>query len=193
MVQIDLSQRRLDGKIGVITGGSSGIGLATAQRFVDEGAFVFIIGSRQSEINSAVKEIGINVTGIPGDVSNLNDLDRLYETVRQQKGQIDVLFANAGLWEFAPLGTITEADFEKTFSVNVKGASVYSTKGAPIISERWFDHFEPFNRSIQRSRRIECLSCYQGCYTIVCAFMDRRFETSQDPGQRHQSWSHRHT
>src|SRR3954462_3546593 len=92
---------KLDRKIAVITGGSSGIGLATAQRFVDEGAYVFITGRRQSELDAAVEQIGKNnVTGVQGDVSNLEDLDRLYATVKQQKGRIDVLFANAGIGEF---------------------------------------------------------------------------------------------
>src|SRR5207245_5555460 len=95
MTQTELIPKRLDGKIAVITGGNSGIGLATAKRFVDEGAYVFITGRRQSELNNAVKQIGTNVTGVQRDVSNLADLDRLYDTVKQQKGQIDILFANA--------------------------------------------------------------------------------------------------
>jgi NAD(P)-dependent dehydrogenase (short-subunit alcohol dehydrogenase family) len=92
-----------EGKVAVITGGNSGIGLATAQRLVAEGAYVFITGRRQSELDAAVKLIGKNVTAVQGDVSNLADLDRLYATVKQQKGRIDILFANAGLGEFAPL------------------------------------------------------------------------------------------
>src|ERR1700674_2940465 len=119
MTQTELITKRLDGKIAVITGGNSGIGLATAQRFVAEGAYVFITGRRQSELDAAVRQIGKNVTGVQSDVSNLADLDRLYSTVKQQKGRINVLFANAGLGEFAPLGAITEANFDKTFSVNV--------------------------------------------------------------------------
>src|SRR5205823_14732340 len=121
MAQTESSQKRLDGKIGVVTGGNSGIGLATAQRFVEEGAFIFITGRRQSALDTAVKQIGNNVRGVQGDVSNLDDLDRLYDTVKQQKGRIDVLLANAGVPpEFAQLGTITESNFDKTFSVNVK-------------------------------------------------------------------------
>src|SRR5881398_3464725 len=113
---------RLKDKVAVITGGNSGMGLATAQRFVAEGAYVFITGRRQSELDAAVKQIGKNnVTGIQGDVSNLEDLDRLYATIKQQKGRIDVLFANAGIGEFAPLGEISEAHFDKTFGINVKG------------------------------------------------------------------------
>src|SRR5215469_12340170 len=104
MSQTELITKRLDGKIAVITGGNSGIGLATAQRFVAEGAYVFITGRRQNELDAAVRQIGENVTGVQGDVSNLTDLDRLFETVKQEKGRLDILFANAGGVEFAPLG-----------------------------------------------------------------------------------------
>lgn len=106
---------KLDGKVAVITGGSSGIGLATAERFVAEGAYVFITGRRQNELDAAVKQIGKNVTGVQGDVANLADLDRLYATVKQQKGQVDIVFANAGRGEFAALGSITEEHFDRTF------------------------------------------------------------------------------
>jgi NAD(P)-dependent dehydrogenase (short-subunit alcohol dehydrogenase family) len=121
LTQTELIPKRLHGKIAVITGGNSGIGLATAQRFVQEGAYVFITGRRQSELDKAVKQIGKNVTGLQGDVSNLADRDRLYETVKQQKDRIDVLFANAGTIEVAPLGSITESHFDKIFNINVKG------------------------------------------------------------------------
>ena len=114
--------KKLEGKVAVITGGNSGIGLATAQRFVSDGAYVFITGRRQSELDAAVKQIGKNnVSGVQGDVSNLADLDRLYATVKEQKGHIDILFANAGVGELVPLEAITEAHFDKTFNINVKG------------------------------------------------------------------------
>src|SRR6478736_5193543 len=107
---------KLEGKVAVITGGNSGIGFATAQRFVSDGAYVFITGRRQSELDAAVKQIGKNnTTGVQGDVSNLADLDRLYATVKEQKGHIDILFANAGVGQRAPLGTITEAQFDEIF------------------------------------------------------------------------------
>src|SRR5258705_7691666 len=105
---------KLEGKVAVITGGNSGIGLATAQRFAAEGAHVFITGRRQGELDAAVRDIGKNATGVQGDVSKLADLDRLYATVKQQQGHIDVLFANAGGGELAPLGAISEAHFENT-------------------------------------------------------------------------------
>jgi NAD(P)-dependent dehydrogenase (short-subunit alcohol dehydrogenase family) len=135
MTQTELITKRLDGKIAVITGGNSGIGLATAQRFVAEGAYVFITGRRQSELDAAVRQIGKNVTGVQSDVSNLADLDRLYSTVKQQKGRINVLFANAGLGEFAPLGAITEANFDKTFSVNVRGLLFTVQKALPLFQD----------------------------------------------------------
>src|SRR5207249_12129085 len=117
------------------TGGNSGIGLATAQLFGEEGAFVFITGRRQMELDTAVHRIGRSVTGVQGDVSNLEDLDRLYDTVKQQKGRIDVLFANAGLWEFLPLESITEAHFDKTFGVNVKGLLFTVQKALPLFQD----------------------------------------------------------
>jgi NAD(P)-dependent dehydrogenase (short-subunit alcohol dehydrogenase family) len=132
--------KRLEGKVAVITGGSSGIGLATAQRFVEEGAYVFITGRRQSQLDQAVKQIGKNnnnnnVTGVQRDVSNLADLDRLYATVKEQKGHIDILFANAGFDEFAPLGAITESHFDKIFSVNVKGLLFTVQKALPLFQD----------------------------------------------------------
>lgn len=112
---------RLEGRIALVTGGNSGIGLATAQRFAKEGAFVFITGRRQAELDAAVKLIGPNAMGVQGDVSNLSDLDRLFATIKERKGRLDVLFANAGVAEFARLGEITETHFDRIFSINVKG------------------------------------------------------------------------
>ena len=134
MIQTELTTKRL-GKIAVITGGNSGIGLATAQEFVQEGACIFITGRRQSELDKAVKQIGRNVIGVQGDVSNLADLDRLYETVKQQKGRIDVLFANAGAADVAPLGSITESHFDKIFNVNVKGLLFTVQKALPLFRD----------------------------------------------------------
>jgi NAD(P)-dependent dehydrogenase (short-subunit alcohol dehydrogenase family) len=123
-----------EGKVAVITGGNSGIGLATAQRLVAEGAYVFITGRRQPELASAVKLIGKNVTAVQGDVSNLADLDRLYAKVKQQKGRVDILFANAGLGEMAPLGAITEAGYDRTFNANVKGLLFTVQKALPLMT-----------------------------------------------------------
>jgi NAD(P)-dependent dehydrogenase (short-subunit alcohol dehydrogenase family) len=142
---------KLEGKVAVITGGNSGIGLAIAQRFATEGAYIFITGRRQSELDAAVKQIGKNnnnVTGVQGDVSNLADLDRLYATVKEQKGHIDILFANAGVGELVPLGAITEAHFDKTFRINVKGAFIYRAKSTSANSGRRFNNFERFDQCI---------------------------------------------
>jgi NAD(P)-dependent dehydrogenase (short-subunit alcohol dehydrogenase family) len=125
---------KLQGKVAVITGGTEGIGLATAELFVKEGAFVFITGRRQKELDEAVKAIGTNVSGVQGDVAKLADLDRLYETVKP-KGRIDIVFANAGVAEFAPLGSITEEHFDKLFDINVKGTFFTVQKALPLLSD----------------------------------------------------------
>src|SRR5277367_5965138 len=126
---------RLDGKVAIVTGGNSGIGLATAQRFVAEGAYVFITGRRQAELDAAVKTIGKNVTGVQGDVAKLADLDKLYDVVKKEKGRVDILFANAGGGEFAPLGSITEEHFDKTFNSNVKGLLFTVQKALPLMKD----------------------------------------------------------
>src|ERR1700686_4036347 len=126
--------KKLQGKVAVITGGTTGIGLAAAKLFVREGAYVFITGRRQKELDEAVEAIGGNVTGIQGDVTKLADLDRLYETVKA-KGQIDVVFANAGVAEIAPLGSITEEHFDKLFDINVKGTLFTVQKALPLMND----------------------------------------------------------
>ena len=126
---------KLEGKVAVITGGNSGIGLATAKRFVAEGAYIFITGRRQAELDAAVKKIGENVAGVQGDVAKLADLDRLYATVKAKKGRIDILFANAGIGELAPLGAITEEHFDKTFNTNVKGLLFTVQKALPLLPD----------------------------------------------------------
>lgn len=110
---------KLEDKVAVITGADSGIGLATAKRFVDEGAYVFITGRREAELSTAVKEIGRNVTAVRGDVAKLADLDKLYDIVRRTTGRVDIVFANAGVAEIAPLGEITEEHFQRIFDINV--------------------------------------------------------------------------
>ena len=112
--------RKLENKVAVITGGNSGIGLATAKRFVAEGAYVFVTGRRQVELDAAVKDIGDNITGVQGDVVKLADLDRLYATVKAKKGRIDILFANAGISSMAPLGEINEQNYDSIFDCDVK-------------------------------------------------------------------------
>src|SRR6202047_3812191 len=124
---------KLEGKIALVTGGNSGIGLATAKRFVAEGAYVFITGRRQQELDAAVKEIGNNVTGVEGDVARLADLDKLYAAVKAKTGRIDILFANSSIAELAPLGEITEEDFDRMFNINVKGLLFTVQKALPLI------------------------------------------------------------
>ena len=127
--------KKLEGKIAVITGGSSGIGFATAKLFVDEGAYVFITGRRQKELDEAVKAIGSNVSGVQGDVAKLADLDRLYETVAEEKGRIDIVFANAGVGEFVPFGSVTEEHFDKLFNINVRGTLFTVQKALPLLND----------------------------------------------------------
>jgi NAD(P)-dependent dehydrogenase (short-subunit alcohol dehydrogenase family) len=126
---------KLQGKVAVITGGTTGIGFAAAKLFVEEGAYVFITGRRQKELDEAVKAIGRNVTGVQGDVSKLADLDRLYESVEAEGQRIDVVFANAGFGEFAALGSITEEHFDKLFNINVKGALFTVQKALPLLND----------------------------------------------------------
>jgi NAD(P)-dependent dehydrogenase (short-subunit alcohol dehydrogenase family) len=127
---------KLKGKIAVITGATSGMALATAKLFVEEGAYVFITGRRQAQIDAAVKEIGKNVTGVQGDAGSLGDLDRLYETVKAQKGSVDIVFASAGVGDFnVPLDSVTEANFDKTFDVNVRGTLFTVQKALPLMKD----------------------------------------------------------
>ena len=158
---------KLEGKVAVITGGNSGIGFATAQRFVSDGAYVFITGRRQSELDAAVKQIGKNITGVQGDVSNLADLDRLYATVKKQKGRIDILFANAGVGELVPLGAITEAHFDKTFSINVKGLLFTVQKALPLFQD---GGSIILNASIAASKGVEASSVYNATKAAIRSF-----------------------
>jgi NAD(P)-dependent dehydrogenase (short-subunit alcohol dehydrogenase family) len=151
---------KLAGKVAVITGGNSGIGLATAKRFVAEGAYVFITGRRQKELDAAVKELGANAAGVQSDVAKLADLDRLFETVRAKKGKLDVLFANAGVGEFASISEVSEEHFQKIFDINVRGALFTVRKALPLMNDggaiiltgsvagsKGFDNFGVYNAS----------------------------------------------
>jgi NAD(P)-dependent dehydrogenase (short-subunit alcohol dehydrogenase family) len=126
---------KLDGKVAVITAGTSGMALATAKLFVKEGAYVFISGRRQDVLDKAVKEIGRNVTGVQGDASKLDDLDRLFETVKREKGSIDVLFASAGRGEFATVDQVTEQHFDETFDLNVRGTLFAVQKALKLFND----------------------------------------------------------
>ncbi len=126
---------KLDGKIALITGGNSGIGLATAKRFVQEGAYVFVTGRTQSKLDEAVKRIGSNVTGVQGDVAKAADLDRLFEKIKKHKGRLDIVFANAGIATYAPLGAIDENHFDSIFNTNVKGVVFTVQKALPLMPD----------------------------------------------------------
>jgi NAD(P)-dependent dehydrogenase (short-subunit alcohol dehydrogenase family) len=164
---IQIIMKKFEGKVAVITGGNSGIGLATAQRFVQEGAHVYVTGRRQTELDEAVKEIGKNITGVQGDISNLADLDRLYSTVKQQKGQIDVLFANAGIGESMSLEKISEAHFDKTFIVYVKGFLFTVQKELPLFKD---GGSIILNGSIASSKAMEGNTVYSATKAAVRSF-----------------------
>jgi len=159
--------RNLEGKVAVITGGNSGIGLATAHRFVAEGAHVFITGRRQAELDEAVRQIGKHITGVQGDVSNLADLDRLFASVKRQQGRLDVLFANAGIVALAPLGEITEEHFDKVFDINVKGLLFTVQKALPLFTD---GGSIILNASIVASKGLEAISVYSATKAAVRSF-----------------------
>jgi NAD(P)-dependent dehydrogenase (short-subunit alcohol dehydrogenase family) len=159
--------KKLEGKVAVITGGNSGIGLATARQFVAEGAHVFITGRRQAELEEAVRQIGKHVTGVPGDVSNLADLDRLLATVKRQQGRLDVLFANAGFLALAPLGSISEEHFDKVFHINVKGLLLTVQKALPLLTD---GGSIILNASIVASKGAEAFSVYSASKAAVRSF-----------------------
>ena len=158
---------KLNGKVALVTGGNSGIGLATAKRFVREGAYVFITGRRQKELDAAVKEIGKNVTAVQGDVSNLADLDRLFAQIKKEKGRIDIVFANAGVAAYAPLGTITEAHYESIFDINVKGVLFTVQKALPLLRD---GGSIVLNASIVASKGFSSNSVYSATKAAVRSF-----------------------
>src|ERR1700749_2874029 len=127
--------KKVEGKLDVVTGGTEGIGFATAKLFVKEGPYGFITGRRQKELDEAVKAIGSNVSGVQGDIAQLADLDRLYETVAQTKKRIDIVFANAGVGEFVPFGAVTEEHFARLFNINVRGTLFTVQKALPLLND----------------------------------------------------------
>jgi NAD(P)-dependent dehydrogenase (short-subunit alcohol dehydrogenase family) len=158
---------KLEGKIALITGGNSGIGLATAQQFVHEGAYVFITGRRMPELAAAVQEIGSNITGVQGDVSNLGDLDRLFAQIKQEQGTLDIVFANAGVAQFAPFGEITEEHYDTLFTINVKGLLFTVQKALPLIPD---GASIILNASIVASKGLPASSVYSATKAAVRSF-----------------------
>ncbi len=158
---------KLDGRIALVTGGNSGIGLATAKQFVNEGAYVFITGRRETELAAAVKGIGTNATGVPGDVSNLADLDRLFAQIKREKGRLDIVFANAGVAKFAPFGTITEEFYHSIFDINVKGLLFTVQKALPLLPD---GASIILNASIVASKGLPTNSVYAATKAAVRSF-----------------------
>ncbi len=180
------------GKIALVTGGSSGLGLATAQRLVQEGASVVITGRRQAELDAAVKLIGGDVTAIRSDIAKQDDLDRVFDTIRSQHGRLDILFANAGGGEFAPLGQITEAQFDKYFGINVKGTLFTVQKALPLMPAGSAHRDQRLDGVDQGRARVRRLRGDQGCLAFVRADLGFGFEGARHPRQRGRARHHRH-
>lgn len=158
---------KLDGKIALITGGNSGIGLATAKLFVNEGAYVFITGRRKAELTAAVKEIGKNVSAVQGDVANLDDLDSLFAQIKKAKGKLDIVFANAGVAKYALLGKITEELYDSIFDINVKGLLFTAQKALPLLPA---GASIILNASIVASKGLSSNSVYSATKAAVRSF-----------------------
>jgi len=158
---------KLEGKIALVTGANSGIGLATAKSFVTEGAYVYITGRRDSELARAAAAIGRNVTAVPGDVSKPADLDRLFAQIQREKGRLDIVFANAGVAKFAPLGTITEELYDSIFDVNVKGLLFTVQKALPLMPE---GGSIIVNASVVASKGLPANSVYSATKAAVRSF-----------------------
>ncbi|CCJ88454.1 3-oxoacyl-[acyl-carrier protein] reductase [Cronobacter turicensis 564] len=177
---------RFTNKVVIVTGGTSGIGLATAKAFADEGAHVFITGRRQAALESALQQLGDNVTGVRGDMSQLADIDRLYEAVQQRHSHIDVIVANAGGGELAPLGAISEAHYHETFDTNVKGVLFTVQKALPLLRDGARVGADGVYRRFQRHARVQRLQREQSRGTQFCAQLDTRFERPPYSRERHQ-------
>ena len=158
---------KLEGRIALITGGNSGIGLATAKEFVNEGAYVFITGRRDPELTAAVKEIGRNVTGVRGDVSNLGDLDRLFAQIKREKSNLDIVFANAGVAKYAPFAEITEEHYDSIFNTNVKGLLFTVQKALPLMPD---GASIILNASVVASKGLTANSVYSATKAAIRSF-----------------------
>jgi NAD(P)-dependent dehydrogenase (short-subunit alcohol dehydrogenase family) len=177
---------RFENKVVVVTGGTSGIGLATAKAFAAEGASVFITGRRQDALDAAVRQSGGRVTGVQGDVSRLDDIDRLYDAVQQKHSHIDVVFANAGGGEFAPLGSITEEHYQRTFDTNVKGVLFTVQKALPLLRDGGSIVLASSTTSIAGTPAFSVYSATKAAVRKLCAQLDPRSQGAPDPRERGQ-------
>ena len=184
---------KLEGKVAVITGGSSGMALASAKRFVEEGAYVFITGRKQEALDEAVKLIGRNVTGVRGDASNLDDLDRLFDTVKREKGKIDVLYASAGMGEAVPLGEITEQHFDATFGLNTRGTRFTVQKALPLFNDGGSIFMTGSVASVKGFPGYGVYAANeQGGLALIRTHLAQRTEGQEYPGERAAPGADRH-
>ncbi len=190
---------KLEGKVAVITGGSSGMALASAKRFVEEGAYVFITGRRQEALDEAVKLIGRNVIGVRGDAANLDDLDRLFDTVKREKGRIDVLYASAGMGEAVPLGEITEQHFDATFGLNTRGTLFTVQRALPLFNDGGSIFMTGSVASVkgfpvgERFSWLRRVFGEQGGVALIRTHLAQRTEGQEYPGERAEPGADRHT
>ena len=178
---------KLDGKIALITGGNSGIGLATAKRFVGEGAYVFITGRRDAELAAAVAATGKNIKALKGDVSNLDDLDRIVAQIHEAKGKLDIVFANAGIAKFAALGEITEELYDSIFNINVKGMLFTVQKALPLMPDGAAIIVTILDCRQQGTAEQQRVCRHQGGGALLRAHLDHRFKGAPDSRERDQS------
>ena len=182
----------LNGKVAVITGGSSGIGLATAKRFVAEGAHVFIFGRRQSELDKAKAAIGKNVSTVQGDVTNLADLDKLYAQVKAEKGLVDIVFANAGYIQHAQIFDLSEAHYDKTVGINLKGVVFTVQKALPLMTSRRLDHRHILDRRREGPSGSRYVLCHQGWRARPSPHLGPGAHQQKDSRQHSKPRGHRH-
>ena len=184
---------KLGGTIALVTGGTAGIGLATAQRFVNEGAYVFVTGRRQTELDLAAKLMSGHITAIKADASNLDDLDKLFTQIKREKGRLDVVYANAGGGSFAPIGGITEEHFDQTFDTNVKGTLFTVQKALSLVPDGRVDYHDGLHSRLHGHGGLQCLLRRQSGCTILCPVLDAGFKGPEDPRQRGQSRTYRNS
>ena len=184
--------KKLEGKVAVITGGSSGMALASAKRFVEEGAYVFITGRRQEQLDEAVKLIGRNVTSVQGDAANLDDLDRLFDTVKREKGKIDILFASAGTGEAVKLGEITEQHFDKEFGLNTRGTLFTVQKALPLFNDGGSIIMTGSVASVMGFRGFGVYAASKAALRSFARHVAKRAEGQEYPGERAGPGADRH-